>query len=183
MFFQPSIAKGTEILLWAFLLFCFFAIVFSFVRNCFVFAVCLKGFHWTKSYQLLAEFPFARYLALINIDKLKESGTYVLRNEVLKIFWIVPEKKRRLRLFTPHHWHFCSWEMSRFRQQTTRKMIKISIWMDSDKLILKEVYFVTVYFTSANRQRKIESYASFVGVMKQRECWIEIVGTFCLCSV
>lgn len=37
--------------------------------------------------------------------------------------------------------------------------------MESDKLILKEVYFVTLCFTSANRQRKIEWYASFVGVM------------------
>lgn len=55
--------------------------------------------------------------------------------------------------------------------------------MESDKLILKEVYFVTLYFSSANRQRKIEWYASFVGVMEQRECWIEIVGMFCLCSV
>ena len=161
----------------------FFAIVFLFARNCFVFAVCLKGFHWTKSYQLLAEFPFAVFSILINIDKLKESRTHVLRKEVIKIFWIVLEKKRRLRLFTPHHWHFCSWEISRFRQQTTTKMIKISIWMESDKLILKEVYFVTFCFTSANRQRKIEWYASFVGVMEQRECRIEIVGTFCLCSV
>ena len=42
--------------------------------------------------------------------------------------------------------------------------------MESDKLILKKVYFVTLCFTSANRQRKIEWYASFVGVMEQREC-------------